>query len=164
MPEQCQDLLEGLVLRFRYLFVCEYPEDCEQHAKRQKRVILQRILCKNIADVISNVYTHLIAAWLSIYLQCGKADADHKVRRPIHQHRNRHGTGPRALREQLSGDHPRYRARTDGEEDDEGQHRDDGQVAHPVDHFLHITKKLLNHGCNTRFSTLARLCHKRTKE
>lgn len=83
-------------------------------------------------------------------LHAGESNADHKVGHPIDQHRNGHGTGPGTLREQFRRYHPRYGARADSEEDHKakgGHHR---EVGHPVDHFLHITKKLLYKMHSTR--------------
>jgi len=46
VPEEGQDLLEGLVLRLGHLLVGEYPEDGQEHAERQERVVLQGSLDK----------------------------------------------------------------------------------------------------------------------
>lgn len=41
VPEEGQDLLERLVLRLGHLLVREYPEDGQEYAERQERVVLQ---------------------------------------------------------------------------------------------------------------------------
>lgn len=92
------------------------------------------------------------------YLKAGESDADDKVGHPIDEHGDGHGTRTWPLGEQLCGDHPRNGAWSDGEEDDKGQHGDHGQVAHPVDHFLNITKKFLHYVGSNMFSMLKGFC------
>lgn len=41
VPEEGQDLLEGLVLGLGHLLVGEYPEDGQEHAERQEGVVLK---------------------------------------------------------------------------------------------------------------------------
>lgn len=48
------------------------------------------------------------------------------------------------MREQFGRDHPRDGAGAHGEKYDEKERRDDRQIRHPVNHFLHITEKLLS--------------------
>lgn len=76
-------------------------------------------------------------------LQRWETDANEEIRYPIDEHRNRHGGWAGPLREQLGSDHPRDGAGPEGEEHDEAERGDDGQVRHPVNHLLHIAEELL---------------------
>lgn len=60
---------------------------------------------------------------MGTYFHAGEADADDEISHPVDQHGDGHGAGPRALREQLGGDHPRDRAGTHGEEYHKTQRR-----------------------------------------
>ncbi len=77
------------------------------------------------------------------YVHRRKTDTHDEVRRPIDQNANGHGCRPRTLREQFGRYHPRYGARTDGEEHHKSQGRSHRQIRHPTNHILHVAKKLL---------------------
>lgn len=78
------------------------------------------------------------------YLHTWKTDANHKISYPIDEDRDRHGRRSRTLREQFGRDHPRDGTRTHGKKYHEKERRHDRQIRHPVNHFLHITEKLLS--------------------
>ena len=70
------------------------------------------------------------------YLQGGEADAHDKVGQPVDEDSNGHGCRPRALREQLSCDHPWDAARPDGEEYYEADGAQNRSVLEKIYHFL----------------------------
>lgn len=76
-------------------------------------------------------------------LQRWETDANDEIRYPIDEYRDRHGGWAGTLREQLGSDHPRDGAGPEGEEHDEAERGDDGQVRHPVNHLLHKAEELL---------------------
>lgn len=122
---------------------------CSSPAPPEKRET-GKILVKSVL--------HVKDSRQSAHLKAGESDADDKVGHPIDEHRDGHSTGTRPLGEELGSDHPRNGARSHGEEDDKGQHRHHGQVAHPVDHFLNITKKFLHYVGSNMFSMLKGFC------
>lgn len=85
-----------------------------------------------------------------------KDDSDEEIGHPIDQYGNRHGRGSGSLREQFGGDHPGYGTGAHGEKFDKAQRGHDRQIGHPIDHFLHITEKLLSGGRMTFFPNQGR--------
>jgi len=51
-----------------------------------------------------------------------EANADGEVGHPIYEHGDGHSRRPRTLTEELSSDHPRYGARTNGKEYDKSKY------------------------------------------
>lgn len=82
------------------------------------------------------------------YLHTGEADAYDEVCHPIDEYGDGHGAGTRALREQLGSDEPRDGARSHREEHHEAESGHHRQIAHPIDHFLHIPEELLSGDSN----------------
>lgn len=78
------------------------------------------------------------------YLHAWKADADDEVCHPVDQYSDRHCARSWPLREQFSGDQPGNRSGTNSEEHHKAEYRNHRQVAHPVNHFLHIAEELLS--------------------
>lgn len=72
-----------------------------------------------------------------------EAYADGEIGYPIYEHGDGHSRRSRTLAEELRSNHPRYGAWTNGEEYNKTKYGYDGQVRHPIDHFLHKTEKLL---------------------
>lgn len=92
-------------------------------------------------EIIEHILSKI---WMISYLHTWKTDANHKISYPIDEDRDRHGRRSRTLREQFGRDHPRDRARPHGKKYHEKEGGHDRQIRHPVNHFLHITEKLLS--------------------
>lgn len=109
---------------------------------------------KNIDVFCTSLVTSTVSLFLSnsqkysqlarTHLHAWKANAHDEVGHPINQHCYGHSTRPRPLREQLRSDQPRYRPWANGEEYHETERGDHGEITHPVNHFLYISKKLLS--------------------
>ena len=77
---------------------------------------------------------------ITLYLHCWKSDCYQKVCTPVDKHGHGHGRGPRALGEELGGDHPGDGAGPHREEHDVEQRGDHGEPPDPGHQLLGIVK------------------------
>lgn len=82
------------------------------------------------------------------YLHTGESVPYDEVGHPIDEHGDGHGAGARSLGEQLRRDEPWNGTGTHREEHHEAERRYHWQVAHPINHFLHIPEELLSGDSN----------------